>query len=46
MLEMKSWPAITKGGKDNLAGEILHRRGKKPYGCARNRSSRMIGVHE
>jgi hypothetical protein len=30
----------------NLAREILHRRGEKPNGCARNRLSRMIGVHE
>jgi len=30
----------------NLTREILHRRGKKPNGCARNRLSRMIGVHE
>jgi hypothetical protein len=30
----------------NLAREIVHRRGEKPNGCARNRLSRMIGVHE
>jgi hypothetical protein len=44
--EMSEALASHRERGDNLTGEILHRRGKKPNGCARNRSSRMIGVHE
>ena len=39
-------PGPHEGRQDNLAGEILHRRGEIPNGCAWNGLSRMIGVHE